>query len=295
METFILNEVTEESRNVLNQLWDKLSDDSFRLRRSDCYDDEELWSFPRNSHGPAQTSSVKISIRVYNEHMVDAAIKLQKRYGGRVVVLSNADFRALDGDWGRMTIAQEEDICRRTSLLMSMVYKSPSSKIWALNSCEGAGIYVPEVVVFRKYRGSDKLFESDTEPEDLPTVSVIRISALKDFKVDKEKLIITDGVSKVTVEKQLYGNTEDRERMKTKMRLSLRIAAVKGHRLLVLGAFGCGTFGNPSDDVAECWLEVLREDEFRGGWWKAIWFAVFDPNGDGDFEIFRDVLHGAQV
>ncbi|UKZ83098.1 hypothetical protein TrVFT333_010900 [Trichoderma virens FT-333] len=274
METTVLNEVTEESRNVLNQLWDKLSDDSIRLRRSDCYDDEELWSFPRNSHGPAQTSSVKVSIRVCNEHMVDAAIKLQKRYGGRVV---------------------EEDICRRTSLLMSMVYKSPSSTIWALNSCEGAGIYVPEVVVFRKYRGSDKLFESDTEPEDLPTVSVIRISALKDFKVDKEKLIITDGVSKVTVEKQLYGNTEDRERMKTKMRLCLRIAAVNGHRLLVLGAFGCGTFGNPSDDVAECWLEVLREDEFQGGWWKAIWFAVFDPNGDGDFEIFRDVLDGAQV
>ena len=82
---------------------------------------------------------------------------------------------------------------------------------------------------------------------------------------------------------------------KEKMRLCLRMAASRGHGLLVLGALGCGAFGNPPEEVAACWLEVLRDDEFGGGWWREIWFAVFDGRNEGNFEVFERVLGGQEV
>jgi uncharacterized protein (TIGR02452 family) len=66
------------------------------------------------------------------------------------------------------------------------------------------------------------------------------------------------------------------------MRLSLRIAATQGHRRFVLGALGCGAFGNPTNEVAICWKEVLTEPEFRDGWWEELVFAVLDKGSDGD-------------
>ncbi|EGS22084.1 uncharacterized protein CTHT_0039700 [Thermochaetoides thermophila DSM 1495] len=82
---------------------------------------------------------------------------------------------------------------------------------------------------------------------------------------------------------------------KDKMRLCLRMAASKGHTMLVLGAIGCGAFGNPPREVAACWMEVLSEREFEGGWFKEIWFAVYDRRKEGNFEIFSEVFDGKVV
>jgi uncharacterized protein (TIGR02452 family) len=73
------------------------------------------------------------------------------------------------------------------------------------------------------------------------------------------------------------------------------MAAQKNHGLLVLGALGCGAFANPKEEVAYCWLEVLREQEFQGGWWEEIWFAVLDTRQEGNFEVFERVLGGKMV
>jgi hypothetical protein len=60
---------------------------------------------------------------------------------------------------------------------------------------------------------------------------------------------------------------------------------------------------NPPTDVAQCFLEVLREKEFQGGWWEEVAFAVLDnakgPNrgkdGNGNFGQFYKVLNGQVV
>lgn len=98
-------------------------------------------------------------------------------------------------------------------------------------------------------------------------------------------------------EKPIFALGRDRHYTKEKMRLALRMAASHGKRSLVLGAFGCGVYANPPEDVAQCWLEVLQDDEFRlpGNWWRDVCFAVYDPKGEGNYEIFRKVLHGQTV
>jgi hypothetical protein len=60
---------------------------------------------------------------------------------------------------------------------------------------------------------------------------------------------------------------------------------------------------NPPTDVAQCFLELLQEKEFQGGWWEEVAFAVLDntkgPNsgkdGNGNFGQFYKVLNGQVV
>ncbi|EJT69763.1 hypothetical protein GGTG_12646 [Gaeumannomyces tritici R3-111a-1] len=98
-------------------------------------------------------------------------------------------------------------------------------------------------------------------------------------------------------EKSIFALGRDRHYTMDKMRLALRMAAFHRKRSIVLGAFGCGVYANPPEDVAQCWLEVLREDEFRltGNWWRDVCFAVYDPRGEGNYEVFKKVLHGHRV
>lgn len=95
----------------------------------------------------------------------------------------------------------------------------------------------------------------------------------------------------------LYRGT--RALMKQKMRVVLRVAATNAHRVLVLGALGCGAFGNPRGEVVSCWGEVLAEEEFRGGWWEKVVFAVMEEGGEkegeGNFGVFWRGLNGVEV
>ena len=93
----------------------------------------------------------------------------------------------------------------------------------------------------------------------------------------------------------VFADPAARELTKDKMRLCLRMAGVKGHTMLVLGAIGCGAFRNPPEEVAKCWMEVLSEVEFAGGWFNEIWFAVYDLRKEGNFEIFKEAFDGKVV
>jgi uncharacterized protein (TIGR02452 family) len=56
----------------------------------------------------------------------------------------------------------------------------------------------------------------------------------------------------------------------------LQVAAAHGHRRLVLGAWGCGVFGNDPDTVAEAFAVALYDvDRF-----DHVAFAVLDRSGD---------------
>jgi len=58
-----------------------------------------------------------------------------------------------------------------------------------------------------------------------------------------------------------YANDQDREAAEQKMRAVMRIASNKGLKHLVLGAWGCGAYGNPVSEIAAAWRRVLLGDE----------------------------------
>lgn len=125
-------------------------------------------------------------------------------------------------------------------------------------------------------------------PASLPVVSVVSVAAVRDPEV-------IGGQGKAG----RYKYAKVRLVMKEKMRVVLRIAAGTGHRSLVLGALGCGAFGNPRGEVVLCWKEVLIEREFSGGWWEQVVFAVMEEggqkDGEGNYGVFCRELHDLEV
>jgi len=122
----------------------------------------------------------------------------------------------------------------------------------------------------------------------LPVLSFVSVAAIRG-----------PAIAKTLAGAEKYKHAGDRDVMKEKMRVVLRIAAATGHRRLVLGALGCGAFGNPRVEVARCWRGVFEEQEFQGGWWETVVFAVMEEggnwDGDGNFGVFWRDLNGAEV
>ena len=79
-----------------------------------------------------------------------------------------------------------------------------------------------------------------------------------------------------------------KETMKNRMRKILYLFAYYGCEELILGAFGCGVFGNNPEDVARNWFELLF-DEGLGDYFKYISFSIIDRNGrDSNINIFNE-------
>merc|ERR1711948_92675 len=85
------------------------------------------------------------------------------------------------------------------------------------------------------------------------------------------------------------GSVEWKASVTLRMRAVLHTARESGLPNLVLGAWGCGAFGNPPGKVAALFREQLSSDEFRGAFHIVV-FAVVDPSGDGNIGPFRQEI-----
>jgi uncharacterized protein (TIGR02452 family) len=133
--------------------------------------------------------------------------------------------------------SQEEFLCARTTLLPSLqesYYRLP----------ELGGIWSPDILVFAN---SLPLNDSkgDLGPSDRYWVDVISAGMLRFPELEGEE----DEIKRLS--------NKDRRVVENKMRAVLRIAAQKGVKKLVLGAWGCGAYGNPVIDIAQAWKRVL--------------------------------------
>ncbi|EAT80360.2 hypothetical protein SNOG_11948 [Parastagonospora nodorum SN15] len=192
-----------------------------------------------------------------SSNVISSASRKQKP----VAVLNLASERSAGGGWQNGALAQEEALCYRSSLYLSLhksYYPLPSL----------SAIYSPSVLIIR----------------DAMSVAALRYPALTD-------------------DKKSFKNEGQRAETKRKIRLTLRVAVLGGHTKLVMGALGCGVFGNPPKEVADCFLEVFRESEFQGGWWEEVVFAIMDnargdqggKDGVGNYGQFYRVLDGQAV
>lgn len=214
----------------------------------------------------------------------------------RVAVLNMASEKNPGGGWLRGASAQEEALCFRSTLASSL-----DRSLYPI--APRAGLYTRDVVIFRtscadghRLMATAPGGSNSIAPEGLPVVSVLSVAGIRRPEVVRQR---------EEEEEEEEGGRRGRGAMrfkdegsrvltKDKMRLCLRMAGTAGHTMLVLGALGCGAFRNPVGEVAWCWREVLGEEEF-GGWFKEIWFAVFDRRGEGNLEVFREVLDGRVV
>ncbi|KAF2627372.1 hypothetical protein BU25DRAFT_410972 [Macroventuria anomochaeta] len=141
--------------------------------------------------------------------------------------------------------SQEEFLCARTTLLPSL--KEPFYRL-----PEYGGIYTPDVLVFRTPGplgdSHGELGAGERYYVDVISAGMLRFPDLEGEEDEMKRL-----------------GKRDRDVAERKMRAVLRIAEAKGVKKLVLGAWGCGAYGNPVVDVAEAWNRVLSGTLTVGG------------------------------
>ena len=203
-------------------------------------------------------------------------------------VMNLADAYTACGMYKRGSRAQEESLCRATTLSRSLFqfYKAKSGK--ASRYADEAnvkireyaypmdlnfgGIYSPGVTVFRT---ASDLFSFNEETYKVSIISVAALDFNEKHGKNREYQAPDGGFTK-----------EGIEVMKNKIRTIYRIALVNGHDSLVAGAFGCGAFRLPADKVAQLFADVYQESEFKNKFTEIV-FAILDKDGaKGKFAPF---------
>jgi uncharacterized protein (TIGR02452 family) len=82
-----------------------------------------------------------------------------------------------------------------------------------------------------------------------------------------------------------------KQAMKDRMRLALAILAQERNETIILGAYGCGVFGNDPCDVANWWQELLSGEGF-GSFFNRVLFVVLDKPGGENIIAFNRVFGG---
>jgi len=225
----------------------------------------------------------RVAVRVVNCDTIDAALELDLTRAAAsrpICVLNMANAEHAGGGFHHGALAQEEALCYRTSLSFTLKYRHYPIP-------DEAAIYSPNVLVIRNsIKDGHQLLDLRT-PATLPVMSVVSAAA-----ICRPRLIYT-GLNSSSLRQ--YASAADKSLMEEKMRIILRTTIRNRHRQVVLGAFGCGAFGNPSEEVAAMWASVLQEQEFSGGWWEDVVFAVLDGRNDDNFRVFCKALDGLVI
>jgi uncharacterized protein (TIGR02452 family) len=220
-------------------------------------------------------------VKVINKDTLDAALALHNagdimgiKSTARVCVLNFANARTPGGGWLNGASAQEEQICYRSTLGYSGLLK----EFYPWKPDEG--LYTSNVLIFRENEDKGYSWMWTKKPEWLPMIAVVSVAATQGPPLDRTNT--------------KYHNDSERTLMEEKMRFTLRLAADFNHTRLVLGALGCGAFRHPAGEVADCWVRVLQEKEFKG-WFEFIVFAVLDKKDGVNITTFKKALHNLEM
>ncbi|MEK7340209.1 MAG: TIGR02452 family protein, partial [Verrucomicrobiota bacterium] len=215
------------------------------------------------------------TIEVINEDTIDVALEL-KNEGYNPVAMNMANENHPGGGAERGAAAQEESLFRRSNYHESLcLTENPHLKNQMSNGYhipEKGVIYSPNVQVFR---ASEKEGFAFMAPE---TISFIAVAA---YNLGSLR-------NKIDPHSQAYAIG-----MKEKIKSFLRVAYFRGHDAVVLGALGCGAFGNDPTTIAQFFKEVLQDNEFAGRF-KKITFAVIDDHNGTNFQPFSKALQDVQ-
>lgn len=232
---------------------------------------------------PQVQESLDSRIEVINLDCMVAARELVEK-GYNPAILNMASLYHPGGGVLTGSGAQEEELCRRSTLAVSLYqFSLPGGQFGDLADMVGVtrreerypmdntfgGIYSPDITFFRGVRDEGyPLMESPF------TAAVISVASLN-FNPKHGHSQLVDG--KIS--------SADKDIIREKIRTILRIGAIHGHDSLVLGALGCGTFCTPPAQMARLFHEVISQDEFSGRF-KLLQFAITDTPNSNNFKPF---------
>ena len=194
-------------------------------------------------------------IEVRNETTFSAAKRLEE-VGLRTLALNLAAAKSVGGGWKNGARAQEECLCRGSGLSRCL---EANREFYEFHRQRGGGLYSDWMML----HPSVPVFRGD-EPEE----------ALLDT------FWTTSFLTAVAPNAKAVHHATDRIRPAFQRRIEkvLSIALAHNFDALVLGAWGCGAFGNDPRDIAPLFTEAFV-GKFKGAFTHAA-FAVLDASVD---------------
>lgn len=184
---------------------------------------------------------------------------------GEVCVLNFASAKHPGGGFLIGARAQEEMLCYKSTLYEELRKHEDLYK-WSSNNLKGGlysdwAIYSPYIVAFRN---------AQLGLCDPITINVITCPAVN-----------------ATVALKSHTRSEVYGAMYKKCKLVLDVALGNNQKTLILGAFGCGVFGNRPRDVADIFYNLLTTEGYIQQFDKVIFSVMGDETSDNVREFKR--------
>lgn len=172
--------------------------------------------------------------------------------GKKVAVLNYANNHSIGGA-PFSAGAQEESLCRCSTLFpcllaMERPFYQKHRDMYNAHAMDFMGnddlIYTPDVVVFKSDERTDPIYPHLLPHEEWYPVNVI-----------------TSAAPQLWSREAVPANYEDR--IRSRIKKILDVAAKEGNEVVILGAWGCGAFRNPTEVVARIFAEQLKNYNFE--------------------------------
>jgi uncharacterized protein (TIGR02452 family) len=232
-----------------------------------------------------QPKKDKAKVIVSGKRSLEAA-EVYAKQGKKVCVLNFASATNPGGGVANGSSAQEECICRCTTLypclnnddLWTKFYKPHRKAANPLynNDC----IYTPDVYVFK----SDMNF-----PEPLPRDKWWKVNILTCAAPNLRERPSNLMNPHAGYKQAKLTPAELESLLASRIRRIFEVAIANDNDVLILGAFGCGAFRNPPEIVAKVFYDVMQD--FLG-YFDTIEYAVYHTEREvANYEAFQKIMN----
>jgi len=206
---------------------------------------------------------------IVNESVVDTVAKFGGEHCG---VLNFASAKNPGGGFLKGSLAQEEALAASSDLYNSQLQ---ALEMYDINRSCRTALYTHNMIYSQ---GITFIRNGKLEFLSSPVVA----NVLTAPAVNAGAYYKNEGGNKATVLKI----------MEQRIRYILNVFVSKGNRSIILGAYGCGVFGNDVADVASIFHKLLVCEGMEKHFDHII-FAVYDSNGE-QFNVFKRLFEKKQ-
>ena len=212
---------------------------------------------------------------VVNGRTLQTALTLHKEFPAKkIAVLNFADALTPGGKIWKGSNAQEESLCRSSTLYPTLDNEEMKSRYYRPNRNEGDTlhgwddcIYSPGVIICKD--DSDTI-PSRLSPQEFVSIDVVTCAA--PFIHEYEYM----------PDSKLFALHESRARN------IMRVCAFNNADIFIGGAFGCGVFRNNPEVAARAWRSALKDYRTK---FDLVSFAVYSYHDTANFDIFSSIIH----
>eukprot|EP00122_Pirum_gemmata_P017113 Pgem_evm1s16016 len=228
-----------------------------------------------------------------NKDSLDAAIELQNNINDNIINNGKTNIKIAihifandtnpGGGYLKGANGQEENICRRTNLSISITSNSNNASSSNVNS------NIKNIKKSNKV-AKDNVNSSSKKLYPIPEFGCLYVQDLGVFRKNEEfgyEVIPVEFVAGILCaayshpllkENELKLENKYEQGMKNKIRQLLFTALVNGHVDIVLGGWGTGAYGIPAEIIASLFWEQLESKKGFKGCFRNVVFAVKNNN-----------------